>query len=180
METSRRQELTEAGATGLVEDDVNHGGPLTVGFVDDLSFAMDGGQDVTAFEGDEELDDTVGHPQLDTEGVEELVGALTGPGRDDDGAGMVLGHPEGPGAAVDFVHHQELRDVLGPDLVEDESDGVDLGLGLGSRTVDHVEEELRFPDLVEGGTEGLDQLMRKLADESHRVGDEDGLTTGER
>jgi hypothetical protein len=63
---SRRQELTEAGAPGLVEDDVDHGGPLTVGFVDDLSFTMDSSQDVTAVEGDEELDNTVGHAKLNT------------------------------------------------------------------------------------------------------------------
>jgi hypothetical protein len=167
------------GPAGLVEDDMDDGGPLAVGFVDHLSFAVNGGQDVTAVEGDEQLDHAVGHSEVDTEGVDELVDTETGPGRDDDGPRMIFGHPLGPTAAVGFVHDQELGDVPGADLLEDEPDGVDLGLGFGSRAVDHMEEELRLSDLVEGGTEGLDQLVRKLADESDGVGDENGLTPRE-
>ena len=65
---SRGQELVEAGPAGLVEDDMDDGGPFAVGFVDHLAFAVDGGQDVTAVEGDEELDHPVGHPEVDARG----------------------------------------------------------------------------------------------------------------
>ena len=36
--------------------------------------------------------------------------------------------------------------------------------------IHHLEQHVRPGDLFEGGPEGIDQLVRQLVDEAHRVG----------
>jgi hypothetical protein len=57
--------------------------------------------------------------------------------------------------------------------------GVDLTLEVGGRAVHHVQQQVGLTDHLEGGTEGLDQLVGKLPHEAHRVGDQHGLTARE-
>ena len=46
---------------------------------------------------------------------------------------------------------------------------LDLHLGLGRRRIHHVDQEIRVLHHLEGGAEGLDELMRELADEPDGV-----------
>jgi hypothetical protein len=75
---------------------------------------------------------------------------------------------------VDLVHNELDRELGRADLVKDR---LDRGNRLVQPLVCHrgvgdVENELGGKRLLEGGGEALDQLVRKAADESDRVGDE--------
>ena len=56
---------------------------------------------------------------------------------------------------------------------------VHLALGVGRRTVDHVDHEVGQADRVEGRAERLHQLVGQLADEADGVGDQHRLAAGQ-
>ena len=58
--------------------------------------------------------------------------------------------------------------------------GVDLRLRIGRAGVDDVDEQIGLGHHLQGALEGLDEAVGQTADESDRVGHEDGLTTRER
>ena len=51
--------------------------------------------------------------------------------------------------------------------------------GVGVRAVDDLDEDVGPGDLLERGPEGLDELVRQLVDEAHRVGQDDALAVAE-
>ncbi len=171
----------EAGLPGVVEHDVDHRGPFVVGLVDDLSLAVHGGEHVAAVEGDDELHHPVGDPQPVTDRPQQLVDPVPGEGGDDDGVRMRVGEraaPRGSRSALLITSSSGTR--VGVDLVEHRADGFDLLLGLGRRRVDDMDEQVGVFDHLEGGAEGLDQLVRELADEPDGVGQQHRLTAGQR
>ena len=83
------------------------------------------------------------------------------------------------GSEVGLVEHQQFGDVAGLDLAEHRVHGVDL-LRIGRAGVDHMDEQIGLGHHLQGALEGLDEAVGQTADESDRVGHEDGLTTRER
>ena len=67
---------------------------------------------------------------------------------------------------------------LALDFGEHGMDGVDLALEVRSATVHHVHQEVGLAHHFECRTEGLDQLMGKLPNEPHGVGDQHLLAAG--
>ena len=59
-----------------------------------------------------------------------------------------------------------------PELLEDGLDRLDLLLGLGARGVDDVEQQVGLAGLFERGLERGDQVVRQVADEADRVGEQ--------
>ena len=51
--------------------------------------------------------------------------------------------------------------------------------GIGAGAVDHVDQQVRFGDHLQGGSESLDQLMGQLADETHGVRQQHRLPPGQ-
>ncbi len=100
--------------------------------------------------------------------------------RDGDGAGVALGQTGGLRTDVALVEGQQLRNRAGPDLVEHRSHRLDLAFGIGADAVDDMDQEIRFGDDLQGGPERLDQLVRQLAHESHRVRQQHRLAAGQR
>jgi hypothetical protein len=75
---------------------------------------------------------------------------------------------------VNLVHDEQAGSRAGPDLLQDRvrrSDRVGP-LGVGLRAIHHVENEVGEDRLLEGGLEGLNELMRQLANEPDRVGEQ--------
>ena len=129
---------------------------------------------------------------------ERLEGGDVGPiaGGDEDAAAGATAHPGlaklGEGD-VFALAGREIILVLGDkrkrvDLIKDRDDGLvctaDVGQGAlydfdlllkgGMRDVDDMHQKIGFANLVEGGLERLDEFGRQLADEAHRVGEEEG------
>ena len=95
----------------------------------DLSFSMDGGQDVTTVVGHDQLDDLGQDPQTVADGLQEVVDPLAGQRREDDRTRVAAGQAVGVGGHVGLVERQQLGNLIGADLGEHGTDGVDLGLG---------------------------------------------------
>src|SRR5262245_7975578 len=74
---------------------------------------------------------------------------------------------------VDLVEDEEPRNFRVPELAEDPLHGRDLGLVSRMRPVHEVDEQVGVLDLLERRTEGVDQVLRQVADEPHRVVDHD-------
>ena len=76
---------------------------------------------------------------------------------------------------IDLVHHQQPRRGAGADLLEHRVRGRDrvrpLLLGLGA--VDDVQDQVGEDRLLERRLEGLDERVRKLADEADGVREQD-------
>jgi hypothetical protein len=83
------------------------------------------------------------------------------------------------GRPVRLVDHDQLGDVGRTDLGQHLVHRGHLGLRVRRRAVDHVHDQVGQVHRVEGGAERFDQLVGQLAHESHRVGDQHGLTAGE-
>ena len=79
-------------------------------------------------------------------------------------------------AAVDLVEHEQARHLGGADLVEHALDGGDLALALllVGRGVGDVQDEVGEQRLLERRRERRDELVRQLAHEADRVGQEVG------
>ncbi len=74
-----------------------------------------------------------------------------------------------PFEQIEFVIHLEHRQVLGPNLAQYHHDLLDLLEAIGLVSVDHMQEQIGVARLFERSPKGLDQLVRQMADETHRV-----------
>ena len=72
---------------------------------------------------------------------------------------------------VGLVDDDELGHVLGVDLGEHRAHGRQLGLGVGVRPVDDVQDQVGVGDLLQRRAERLDQLVRQVPDEPDGVGE---------
>ena len=80
---------------------------------------------------------------------------------------------------VRLVERDEPRLVAGAELVED---GLDRGPVLSQvriRGIDDLDQDIGPVDLLERRPERVDELVRELVDEAHRVGDDRGLAVAE-
>ena len=103
----------------------------------------------------------------------EGVQALPGAGGDRQGPGQAGAQGrQGDGVGqVGLVEHHELGDVQGAgDTGQDGVDGGDLAQGVGVGGVHDVEEQVGAGDLLQGGAEGLNELVGQVAYESDGVG----------
>ena len=97
--------------------------------------------------------------------------ALAGAGGHGDRVLLVAAQPgEHRGVGdVRLVDDDDLLDVVATDLGEHLTHRGDLALGIGVRAVDHVEEQVRVANLLEGRAERLDELVRQAAHETNGV-----------
>ena len=80
---------------------------------------------------------------------------------------------------IDFVEDHEGRFLYGINLVQHLIDRFNLLGGNGIGGVDHVHENICLNYFFEGGFEGLDELMRQLADEADGVTEQRVLVGGQ-
>ena len=71
---------------------------------------------------------------------------------------------------IDLVVYLEHRQLVGADLAEYRHDLFDLLVALRLMGVDHVQQQIGVARLFQGRPECLHQLVRQMADETHRVG----------
>lgn len=171
----------EAGFEAFGEDALEVGDAAVVGFGEDFAFVVGDGDEVHAVEGDGEFhaDDAVDEEGV--KGVVEVVEAL--PGEDGNGDGVweeALELAEAVGVdEVNFVEDEEGAFVGGAEFAEDFGGGLIELLGVGGTGVDDVDEEVGKDGLLQGGAEGLDEVVGEIADEADGVGEEKGLAIGE-
>ncbi len=72
---------------------------------------------------------------------------------------------------VRLVDHHDLRDVDGADVADDLAHGGELLLRRRVGTVHHVEDQVGVADLLHGGAERLDEVVRQVPDETDGVGE---------
>ena len=84
-----------------------------------------------------------------------------------------------PREQVGLVEHHEARLVAGAQLVEHRLDGPPVLGRVRVRGVDDLEQDVRAHDLLERRPERIDQLVRQLVDEAHRVGDDGRLAVAQ-
>ena len=73
---------------------------------------------------------------------------------------------------VQLVKHRQHHFVVHADFAQHLVHGFDLMKHLRVRGVDHMDEQIRLDDFFKRGLERLDEVMRKFADEPHRVGEQ--------
>ena len=73
-------------------------------------------------------------------------------------------------SSVDLVEHQHLRHVGRADLVQHALHLGDLLRVVGIGGIHHVQQQVGIGRFLQGGLEGVDQAVRQVADEPHRVG----------
>ncbi len=163
----------------LVQPGTNPGAGFLVGLHQDLALAVHRRKDVAAGIGDEQLHHLGEAAQPVTENCQQVVDALTG----------VSGYLQRTLVAakevldafltdlVGLVEHDELGDVARADLAEHRPHRIDVELGVGTRSVHKVQQQVGFGDFLEGRLERLDEAGGQLLDEAHRVGDQHRLTT---
>ena len=138
----------------------------------DLALLVDPVDQVTAFVGHQRGELHAGAGQLGLDQGESLGDALSCLGADDDRVRFALpqpGHDHRVGG-VGLVDHDQLADLGCVDLREHLTDRGDLTLGVGVRTVDHVQDQVGVGHLLEGRAEGLDELVGQVAHEADGVG----------
>ena len=69
--------------------------------------------------------------------------------------------------------------ALGADVLQCLVDDRDLFLEQWMAQIDHMEEDVRFPDLVEGAFEGGDEIMGEFPDEADGIGHQEPMGRGE-
>jgi len=161
------------------EADVFAGGIV---FLEYLAEGVDAREGLLFGEGDSEVEFGTDGFEAGAQFGEQFIESFAGAGRDGYGAlEEAVPALEGfaVGEEVDLVEHHEGRAFRSPDFGEDAMDGADLFLGVGMADVDDMEEEIGFDDFLEGGLEGFDEAVGKLADESDGVAEEDVLVGGE-
>ena len=86
-------------------------------------------------------------------------------------AGEALGQA-GRGDAVDLVEHHQHRLVGHAQFVEHHVHRLDLFLRLRRTDIHDMQQQVGLDDLLERRLESIDQVVRQLADEPHRVGEQ--------
>ena len=107
----------------------------------------------------------------------ELIEALPGLCRDRGGFRLPREQLRQGGAVaerVDLVEHVQARDVMRTEQLEDLLDGADLLDGLRRRSVRDHEQQIRVQGLFERRVKARDELVREVANEADRVGDQHG------
>ena len=80
---------------------------------------------------------------------------------------------------VALVPRQQHGHVVGADLAQHRVDRSDAPLCVGSARVDDVQQEIGVDHLFQCRAEGVNELVRQPADESHRVRQQHRLAAGE-
>ncbi len=144
-----------------------------------LALAVHLGQHVAALEGHQQLHHVGGVAEPVADGEQQVLDALAGAGRDGHRAGVALGELVDVGCGVGLVEAQQLGDVGGADVGQHLAHGIDVGLRVRGRAVDHVDQQVGLGGHPERGAERLHQLVGQLAHEAHGVGEQHGLAAGE-
>ena len=114
-----------------------------------------------------------------TDPQQQVLDTLPGDGGDRDGTGIGVGETSRLVGPVGLVEHEQLGHGLATDVSDDLSHCLHLPLGVRTRPVDHVNQQIPVVDDVERGRERLHQLVRQLLDESDGVGQQHRLTARE-
>ena len=89
-----------------------------------------------------------------------------------------MGHDLPCGKPVVFVEHVNPGQLSGPQFGDEALHHLGLELPLRVGHVDDVKQQIGILQLLQRGLEGLHQLVGELADEAHRVGEQDGAGVG--
>ena len=73
---------------------------------------------------------------------------------------------------VDLVEDQKLILLAQAQLAEDAVDGLHLLLEIFIGHVNHLEQQIALLKLLEGGLEGIDELLGQIVNEAYGVGDD--------
>ena len=113
----------------------------------------------------------------------ERVHAEAGQGADEDRPGQRRGRrsavERGLVDEIGLVERDEARLVSGAELIEHGLDGRSVLAEVWIRGVDDLDQHVGPVDLLEGRPERVDQLVRELVDEAHRVGHDRGLAVAQ-
>ena len=133
---------------------------------------VDAVHEVTTTVRNERLDPHLRARQAGLHRVSQFLQTMSRAGGDHHAAGMPgpQGQQCGLIGTIRLVADQQLRHIAGADLGEHLAHRRDLPLGVRVRGVDHVKEEVSGGGFLQGGTECLHQVVGKVPDESHGVG----------
>ena len=70
---------------------------------------------------------------------------------------------------VDFIHHQQRRDLVGVDFFEHGINRLDILRHADIRRVDHMQQQRRLTRLLQRGFKRRDQIVRQMADKPYRI-----------
>ena len=164
----------KAGFEAFGEDALEVGDAAVVGLREDFAFVVGDGDEVHAVEWDGELHADHAVDEQGVKSVVEILDALAG--EDGDGDGVWEGALElaeaGRFDEVDLVQHEQGAFVGGTELAEDLGGGLIKLFGVLGTGVDDVDEEVSEHGFLEGGAEGLDEVVGEIADEADRVSEE--------
>src|SRR5690606_711987 len=74
---------------------------------------------------------------------------------------------------IDLVVDLQHRQCAGANLVQHQVHLFDMGCAFGIGGVDHMQQQVGLAGFLQGGAERLDQLVRQMTNEAHRVGHDD-------
>lgn len=126
------------------------------------------------------FDEFANGTKADAEFGEEISNTFAGFGGDGDRVGIVFTktrHQFGAAEAIDFVENHQRRFAARADFFEDGVDGIDLVDRVRVADVNDVEKQVGLDDFFQSGFEGFDEAVRKFANETHCVGEEDVLVS---
>ena len=70
---------------------------------------------------------------------------------------------------VDFVHHQQHRDLIGLNFREDRIDCINVFLHPNIGCINHVQQQRRLTRLLQSGFKRRDQVVRQMANKAHGI-----------
>ena len=89
-----------------------------------------------------------------------------------------MGERAAQGSSRSILLKTVMRGFSRSQLVQDALDGQLLAQEVWIGGIDHLEQQVRAQHFVQRGTEGVDQVVRQLVDESDRIGHHHTLAGG--
>ena len=147
------------------------GAVLVVLRVEHVGVVVQPRHDVASVERDEELEFDARLREELGNAPQQFLDALSGARRREDRLRLETAQHE-PLVVVDevaLVEHHDLGEVTRVDLTDDVAHRRELARRVGVRSIDDVDDDVGIRYLFEGRTEGLDELMRKVAHEADGI-----------
>ena len=138
--------------------------------LDDLSYGMEARDDRGGFVGDEQFDEFTDGPDLIAQLGEQPGQAFAGFRGNADAVGVLLHkHVAITVKTVHFVEHHQRGFARRADFFQHRVHRVNLFRRLRMAGVHDVQQQIRLHDFLQRGLERLDEAVRQLANETHRV-----------